>query len=239
MGPLKTEGSINSQKIYSDLSSEYKNGEKKNPEGFSKNLSSVINISEEKPILTKPDSLTSSAEKTFDTLYSSCITKIKSVFGMSTNRQAYASDGDVEKEIFLKDGRTHKMILEQEKTKKTNNSGVGKNNSSVKKLIVYSAAVAAILGLGYFSREMLSGENSSHDEGLPDGLKPDNSSDMSTIEGLEKGVSQAYSGWKSEYSNTPVVKFDSDDAELSGSGDGNDYDSEYSSGYKDDNDRVD
>ncbi|MEW5288005.1 hypothetical protein ABW286_02135 [Erwinia papayae] len=226
MGPLKTEGSIDSQKIYSDLSSGYKNGEKKNPEGFSKNLSSVINISEDKPVLTKPELLVSSSPKTSDTLLTLFTAKIKSVFGISTNRQVYASDGDVEKEIFLKDGRTHKMILEQEKTKKTNNSAAGKNNSSVKKLIMYSAVVAAILGLGYFSREMLSGENSSHDEGLPDGLKPDNFSGMSTIEGLEKGVSQAYSGWKSEYSNTPVVKLGSDGAELSGSGDGDNYDGE-------------
>lgn len=75
MGPVKTEGSVGSQKIYPDLSSEYKNGEKKNPGGFSKNLSSVINLSEDKPILTKPDSLKLSHVKTFGTLLSNCIKK--------------------------------------------------------------------------------------------------------------------------------------------------------------------
>lgn len=54
---------------------------------------------------------------------------------MSANRQINASDNDVEKEIFLSDGRTYRMVPEQENTKKTNNLCAGKDNLTMKKFL--------------------------------------------------------------------------------------------------------
>ncbi|MFC0139404.1 hypothetical protein ACFFJN_04430 [Erwinia mallotivora] len=231
MGLVNNQCDVYSRKIYNKLSTEYINGEKKNPEGFQKNLSSVGNTNEDKPILTKPELLVSSSPKTSDTMLNLIVAKIKSVFGISTNQQVNASNEDVEKQLFLRDGKTFKMTPEQENTEKNNNSGAGKNNSTVKKIFMYSAATVATLGVGYLAYQSLFGENSSHDGWLPDGLKPDNSSDMSTIAGLEEGISQPFSAWQSEYSASPEANFGSGYTELAASGDGYDYDGEYGDDY--------
>lgn len=96
---------------------------------------------------------------------------------------------------------------------------------------MYSATAVAACGVGYLVCHRFFGENNSHDGGLPDGLKPDNSCDMSTISGLEKGISQAYSGWQSEYANSPEMNFSSDKIELASSGDGYDYGDQYGDDY--------